>query len=33
MQRELILKKKQNQNNLPEVKYTIQLASEKEATS
>ena len=33
MQRELISKKSRTENNLPERKYTIQLASEKEASS
>ena len=33
MQRELISKKSRIENNLPEMKYTTQLASEKEASS
>ena len=33
MQRELISKKHRIENNLPEMKYTIQLASEKGASS
>ena len=33
MQRELISKKFRVKNNLPEMKYTIQLASEEEASS
>ena len=33
MQRELISKKSRIENNLPEMKYTIQLASEKGASS
>ena len=33
MQRELISKKSRIENNLPEMKYTIQLASEKRAFS